>query len=49
MSRTTEALAIALVRRAARAARAAPNSLSARLEEEWLADMHERTRRFLAV
>lgn len=39
MSRTTEALAIALVRRAARAA---PSSLSARLEEEWLADMHER-------
>jgi len=40
MSRTTEALAIALVRRAARAA---PSSLSARLKEEWLADMHERT------
>jgi Gram-negative bacterial TonB protein C-terminal len=40
MSRTTEALFIALVRRAARTA---PASLSARLEEEWLADMHERT------
>jgi hypothetical protein len=40
MSQTTEALIIALVRRAARTA---PSSLSARLEEEWLADMHERT------
>jgi hypothetical protein len=40
MSQTTEALTIALVRRAARTA---PSSLSARLEEEWLADMHERT------
>jgi hypothetical protein len=40
MSQTTEALTIALVRRAARAA---PSSLSARLEEEWLADMQERT------
>jgi Gram-negative bacterial TonB protein C-terminal len=39
MSRTTEALTIALVRCAARTA---PSSLSARLEEEWLADMHER-------
>jgi hypothetical protein len=40
MSRTTEALIISLVRRAARSA---PSSLSTRLEEEWLADMHERT------
>jgi hypothetical protein len=40
MSQTTEALISALVRRAARTA---PSSLSARLEEEWLADMHERT------
>jgi TonB family protein len=40
MSQTTEALIIALVRRAARTA---PAILSARLEEEWLADMHERT------
>jgi len=40
MSQTTEALIIALVRRAARTA---PSSLSARLEEEWLADMRERT------
>jgi TonB family protein len=39
MSQMTEALIIALLRRAARAA---PASLSARLEEEWLADMHER-------
>jgi hypothetical protein len=39
MSRTTEALIIALVRRAARTA---PSPLSARLEEEWLADLHER-------
>lgn len=40
MSQTSEALSIALVRRAARTA---PSSLSARLEEEWLADMQERT------
>jgi len=40
MRQATEALLISLVRRAARAA---PSSLSARLEEEWLADMHERT------
>ena len=40
MSQTTEALISALVRRAARTA---PSSLSARLEEEWLADMQERT------
>jgi protein TonB len=40
MSQTTEAFISALVRRAARTA---PSSLSARLEEEWLADMHERT------
>ncbi len=40
MSQATEALSLALVRRAARAA---PSSLSARLEEEWLADLHERT------
>jgi TonB family protein len=40
MSQTTGALIIALVRRAARSA---PSSLSARLEEEWLADMQERT------
>jgi periplasmic protein TonB len=40
MIRTNEALSIALVRRAARTA---PRSVSARLEEEWLADMHERT------
>jgi hypothetical protein len=40
MSQTTEALISALVRRAARSA---PSSLSARLEEEWLADMQERT------
>jgi TonB family protein len=40
MSQTTEALITALVRRAAQTA---PSSLSARLEEEWLADMHERT------
>ena len=40
MSQTHEALIIALVRRAARTA---PSSLSARLEEEWLADMQERT------
>jgi TonB family protein len=39
MSQTTEALS-ALVRHAARTA---PSALSARLEEEWLADMHERT------
>jgi len=39
MSQMTEALSIALVRRAARTA---PSSLSARLEEEWLADMQER-------
>jgi TonB family protein len=39
MSQTTEALIAALVRRAARTA---PSSLSARLEEEWLADLHER-------
>jgi TonB family protein len=40
MSRTTEALASALVRHAARTA---PRSLSARLEEEWLADLQERS------
>jgi len=40
VSQTTGALIIALVRRAARTA---PSSLSARLEEEWLADMQERT------
>jgi TonB family protein len=40
MSQTSEAFIIALVRRAARMT---PSSLSARLEEEWLADMHERT------
>jgi hypothetical protein len=40
MSQTTETLTIALVRRAARAA---PGSLSARLEEEWLADLYQRT------
>lgn len=39
LSQTTEALTIALVRCAARTA---PSSLSARLEEEWLADMQER-------
>jgi TonB family protein len=39
MSQTTEALITALVRRAARTA---PSSLSARLEEEWLADLNER-------
>jgi TonB family protein len=40
MSQTAGTLAIALVRRAARTA---PGALSARLEEEWLADMRERT------
>jgi len=40
MSQTTEAFISALVRRAARTT---PSSLSARLEEEWLADMQERT------
>ena len=40
MSQTTGTLIIALVRRAARTT---PSSLSARLEEEWLADMQERT------
>jgi TonB family protein len=40
MSQTTEALTIALVRCAARTA---PSSLTARLEEEWLADMQERS------
>jgi len=40
MSHSTEALVIALVRRAARNA---PSALSARLEEEWLADAQERT------
>ena len=40
MSQKTDTLAAMLVRRAARAA---PSSLSARLEEEWLADLHERT------
>jgi TonB family protein len=40
MSQTTDTLSGMLVRRAARTA---PSSLSARLEEEWLADLHERT------
>jgi len=40
MSHTTDTLSGLLVRRAARIA---PSSLSARLEEEWLADLHERT------
>jgi protein TonB len=40
MSGTTDTLSGILVRRAARTA---PSSLSARLEEEWLADLHERT------
>ena len=40
MSQTTDTLSGRLVRRAARTA---PRSLSARLEEEWLADLHERT------
>lgn len=40
MSRTIESLATLLVRRAARSA---PSSLAARLEEEWLADIQERT------
>jgi TonB family protein len=40
MNRTTESLSTALVRRAARSA---PGSLAARLEEEWLADIQERT------
>src|ERR1700722_5962035 len=40
MRQATEALLISLVRRAARTA---PSSLSARLEEEWLAGMYERT------
>jgi len=39
MSQTTDSLSGMLVRRAARTA---PSSLSARLEEEWLADLHER-------
>jgi TonB family protein len=42
MSRTTHTLSGRLVRCAARTA---PGSLSARLEEEWLADLHERTSR----
>ena len=40
MSRTTDTLSGRLVRCAARRA---PCALSARLEEEWLADLHERT------
>ena len=40
MSQTTDTLSSLLVRRAARTA---PANFSARLEEEWLADLHERT------
>jgi TonB family protein len=40
MSKTTDTLSGRLVRCAARTA---PGSLSARLEEEWLADLHDRT------